>query len=195
MEGVKDMKFQFRGKNIQVTDGLKEHVEKKLGKLDKYFDVSPEAIVALIVEKERHRVEVTIPLNGYILRGEEESPDMYSSVDLVIDKIERQMEKYKTRLSKKVKGLSVRNIATSAEKLLPGIPGMPTDSEFPEEEGPHLVRTKRFAFKPMMAEEAIMQMNLLSHGFFVFSNAETDEINVVYRRKDGNYGLIEPDIG
>ncbi len=188
------MKFQFRGKNIQVTDGLKEHVEKKLGKLDKYFDNSPEAVVALIVEKERHRVEVTIPLNGYILRGEEESPDMYSSVDLVIDKIERQMEKYKTRLSKKVKGLSVRNIATSAEKLLPGIPGMPVNSEFPEEDSPCLVRTKRFAFKPMMAEEAIMQMNLLSHGFFVFSNAETEEINVVYRRKDGNYGLIEPDI-
>lgn len=186
------MKFQYRGKNIQVTDGLKEYIEKRLGRLDKYFENSPEAIVSFVVEKDRQRVEVTIPLNGFILRGEEESADMYSSVDLVIDKLERQMDKYKTRLSKRVKELSVRNIATSAEDLLPGIPGMPVEAQ--EEDSQRLVRMKRFAFKPMLAEEAIMQMNLLNHGFFVFSNAETEQINVVYRRKDGNYGLIEPDL-
>lgn len=188
------MKIQYRGKNIQVTEGLKEYIEKRLRRLDKYFGKAPEAIVSLSVEKERHRIEVTIPLNGFVLRGEEESSDMYSSVDLVIDKLERQMDKYKTRLNKKVKEFRVSDIATSAEELLPGVPGMPKDDDDIGEEGYRLVRTKRFAFKPMLAEEAIMQMNLLNHGFFVFSNAETDQINVVYRRKDGNYGLIEPEI-
>ncbi|MGI6587224.1 MAG: ribosome hibernation-promoting factor, HPF/YfiA family [Peptococcia bacterium] len=173
------MKFQFRGKNIQVTNALKEHAEKKLGKLDKYFDTPPEAIVTLTVEKERQRVEVTIPLNGYLLRGEEETHDMYSSVDQVVDKLEKQMKKYKTRLSKKNKGASIKDlVANSVEKV--------------EEEGPRLVRTKRFAMKPMSVEEALMQMNLLGHSFFVFTNAETEEVNVVYCRKDGNYGLIEP---
>jgi putative sigma-54 modulation protein len=176
------MKFQIRGKNIQVTDALKEYVEKRLSKLDKYFEKVPEAVVTLVVEKERHRVEVTIPINGYILRGEEETPDMYSSIDLVIEKLERQMEKYKTRLSKKIKNSSIKDIAPTPVEM------QGLDAE------PLLVRTKRFAIKPMAAEEAIMQMNLLGHGFFVFSNAETDEVNVVYRRKDGNYGLIEPEM-
>lgn len=175
------MRFQIRGKNIQVTDALKQHVEKRLGKMDKYFDTPPEAIVTLLVEKERHRVEVTIPVNGYILRGEEESMDMYSSVDQVLEKLERQMKKYKTRLNKKNKNMSIKDMAQSSVPVL-------------EEETPHLVRTKRFSMKPMSPEEAIMQMNLLSHGFFVFSNAETDEVNVIYRRKDGNYGLIELEI-
>ncbi|MDD4146568.1 MAG: ribosome-associated translation inhibitor RaiA [Clostridia bacterium] len=173
------MKFQFRGKNIQVTDALKERVEKKLGKLDKYFDTPPEAIVTLSVEKERHRVEVTIPLNGYILRGEEETNDMYSSVDQVVEKLEKQMEKYRTRLSKRNKGASIKDIAASFVERTA------------VEEDPRLVRTKRFALKPMSVEEAILQMNLLGHSFFVFSNAENEEVNVVYRRKDGNYGLIE----
>jgi putative sigma-54 modulation protein len=173
------MKFQFRGKNIQVTDALKERVEKKLGKLDKYFDTPPEAIVTLSVEKERHRVEVTIPLNGYILRGEEETNDMYSSVDQVVEKLEKQMEKYRTRLSKRNKGASIKDIAASFVERTA------------VEEDPRLVRTKRFALKPMSVEEAILQMNLLGHNFFVFSNAENEEVNVVYRRKDGNYGLIE----
>ena len=173
------MKFQFRGKNIQVTDALKERAEKKLGKLDKYFDTPPEAIVTLSVEKERHRVEVTIPLNGYILRGEEETNDMYSSVDQVVEKLEKQMEKYRTRLSKRNKGASIKDIAASFVERTA------------VEEDPRLVRTKRFALKPMSVEEAILQMNLLGHSFFVFSNAENEEVNVVYRRKDGNYGLIE----
>lgn len=176
------MKFQIRGKNIQVTDALKQHVEKRLGKLDKYFDTPPEAVVTLLVEKERHRVEVTIPVNGYILRGEEESTDMYSSVDQVLEKLERQMKKYKARLSKRNKTESIKNITPGSAQILE------------EEEVPYLVRTKRFSMKPMSPEEAIMQMNLLSHGFFVFSNAETDEVNVIYRRNDGNYGLIELEI-
>jgi len=176
------MKFQFRGKNIQVTNALKEHLEKKIGKLDKYFDNPPEATVTLTVEKERHRVEVTIPLNGFILRGEEESLDMYSSVDQVVDKLEKQMEKYKTRLSKQNKGLSIKDIAVNSVERIP------------EDDGPRLMRTKRFAMKPMSVEEAVLQMNLLGHSFFVFANADTEEVNVVYRRKDGNYGTIEREI-
>lgn len=183
LERGKEMKIQFRGKNIQVTNALKEHLEKKLGKLDKYFDNPPEATVTLTVEKDRHRVEVTILLNGFILRGEEESADMYSSVDQVVDKLEKQMEKYKTRLSRQNKGQSIKDIAvnSSVEKIA-------------EEEGPRLVRTKRFAMKPMSVEEALMQMNLLGHSFFVFANADTEEVNVVYRRKDGNYGVIEREV-
>lgn len=173
------MKFQFRGKNIQVTDPLKEYVEKRLKKLNKYFENNPEAIVTLIVEKDRHRVEVTIPINGFILRGEEESVDMYTSVDLVEEKLEKQLVKYKARFMKK-KGASIKDILT-------GQPETPVDDE------PIIVRTKRFAIKPMPVEEAIMQMNLLGHSFFVFSNGDTEEVNVIYRRKDGNYGLIEPE--
>ncbi|MCR4441622.1 MAG: ribosome-associated translation inhibitor RaiA [Peptococcaceae bacterium] len=175
------MRFQIRGKNMQLSDALKEYVEKRVGKLEKYFENNPEAIVTLVVEKERHRVEVTMPINGYILRGEEESTDMYACIDLVVDKLEKQINKYKTRLNRKNKGLSIRE--------------MTPETEIPVEEykEPEVVRTKRFAIKPMAVEEAIMQMNLLGHNFFVFSNAETEEVNVVYRRKDGNYGLIEPE--
>lgn len=175
------MRFQIRGKNIQVSEALREYVEKRLGKLDKYFENNPEAIVTLIVEKERHRVEVTMPINGYILRGEEESNDMYACIDLVVDKLEKQIKKYRTRLNKKNKALSIKDLAPES------------GGEKGEEWAPVVVRTKRFAIKPMPLEEAILQMNLLGHNFFVFSNAETEEVNVVYRRKDGNYGLIEPE--
>lgn len=174
------MRLQFRGKNIQVTDGLKDHIEKRLSKLDKYFNAETEAIVTLIVEKGRQRVEVTMPLNGYILRGEEESPDMYASVDLVVVKLEKQISKYKARFDKKKK-TSIKDLPTER------MSGYSAD-----EDEPVIVKTKRFALKPMPAEEAILQMNLLGHSFFVFTNDETEEVNVVYLRNDGNYGLIEP---
>jgi putative sigma-54 modulation protein len=182
LRGVDGMKFQIRGKNIQLSEALKEYVEKRLGKLDKYFDNNPEAIVTLSVEKDRHRVEVTMPISGFILRGEEESTDMYACIDLVVEKLEKQVEKYKTRLLKKNKSHSIKD-------LTPVISVETAD----EDKEPQIVRTKRFAIKPMPIEEAIMQMNLLGHNFFVFSNAETEEVNVVYKRKDGNYGLIEPE--
>ncbi len=174
------MKLQIRGKNVPLTDSLKDYVEKRLGKLDKYFEISPEAIVTLVVEKDRHRVEVTIALNGYLLRGEEESPDMYASVDLVLEKLEKQINKYKTRLGKKIKMPGIREKAFGL-------------NEAGGDEKPLIVRTKRFAIKPMAVDEAVMQMNLLGHSFYVFFNADTEEVNVLYRRKDGNYGLIEPE--
>jgi len=172
------MNLNVRGKNIEVTPALKEYVAKRLGKLDKYFDEDREATVTLIVEKGTHKIEVTIPVNGMILRGEEGTGDMYASIDLVTEKLEKQVNKYKGKLSRKG-----RTLETKAGDL-------PVD-EHPEEK--EVVKTKRFAIKPMPLEEAIMQMNLLGHNFFVFSNAETEEINVLYIRKDGNYGLIEPE--
>ncbi|WP_028308056.1 ribosome hibernation-promoting factor, HPF/YfiA family [Desulfitibacter alkalitolerans] len=173
------MNINVRGKNVQVTPALKDHVDRRIGKLGRFFDTDQEAQVTLTVEKDRHKVEVTMPLNGYLLRGEEETGDMYASIDMVIDKLEKQVEKYKTRVSRKIRDASIRE--------------MPPLSEIAEEEEPQLVRTKRFALKPMPVEEAIMQMNLIGHSFFVFSNADTEEVNVVYKRKDGNYGLIEPE--
>lgn len=175
------MNIIIRGKNIELTNALKEYVEKRISKLDKYFESLEEAQVTLNVEKDRHRIEVTIPINGMILRGEEETNDMYSSIDMVLDKLEKQIAKQKTKLAKRVKN----------SKLLDLLPKQ--NNGYADEAEPKVLRTKRFAIKPMPIDEAIMQMNLLGHNFFVFSNAETEEVNVVYRRKDGNYGLIEPE--
>ncbi|WP_418791000.1 ribosome hibernation-promoting factor, HPF/YfiA family [Phosphitispora sp. TUW77] len=170
------MKIIVRGKNIEVTNALKDYVEKKLVKLEKYLDLS-EAQVTLVVVKDTHKVEVTIPVNGMILRGEEATDDMYASVDLVIEKLEKQINKYKSKFSKKIR---VEGKVVSAAN----------DESYEE---PIIKKTKRFAVKPMPVEEAVMQMNMLGHSFFVFSNAETEEVNVLYIRKDGNYGLIEPE--
>ncbi|MDQ7788832.1 MAG: ribosome-associated translation inhibitor RaiA [Clostridia bacterium] len=171
------MRVNVRGKNIQVTDALRDHVEKKLGKLERFFNNFGDAQATLTVEKDVHRVEVTIPLNGMILRGEEETPDMYASIDMVVDKLEKQLERFKGKLIRRGTKLNI------TEDL----------GDLPPEEPFRIVRMKRFTMKPMPAEEAVMQMNLLGHSFFVFTNAETEEVNVVYRRKDGNYGLIEPE--
>lgn len=181
------MRITVRGKNVEVTDALRDYVTKRLGKLEKFFELD-EVQVTLLVERERRVVEVTIPFNGIILRGEEETNDMYSSIDLVVDKLEKQIEKYKTKLlARRLKN----NKGAAAVQVNPG-EQLAIGEEKKEANGPRIVRTKRFAVKPMPVDEAVMQMNLLGHSFFVFTNAETEEVNVVYRRKDGNYGLIEP---
>ena len=174
------MKVNVSGKNINVTQALKEYAEKKVGKLERFFETPVTAQVTLSVEKDRHKVEVTMPINGMILRGETETNDMYSPIDLVVDKLEKQIEKYKTKMS--------RNIKKSALKY------NSTEQRAWEENEPRVVKVKRFALKPMDIEEAVMQMELLGHSFFVFANAETDQVNVVYKRRDGNYGLIEPEL-
>lgn len=174
------MKVQVRGRNIDVTDALKDYVGKRVGKLDKYIDNFGDAQVTMTVEKDSHRIEVTIPINGMILRGEESTGDMYTSIDLVVEKLEKQIGKYKGKLQKR----GARFVNNGQRAAVPTAP---------DEEAPRLVRTKRFAIKPMPVEEAVLQMNLLGHNFFVFSNAETEQVNVVYKRKDGNYGLIEPE--
>lgn len=179
------MRLEVRGKNIEVTDALREYATKRLSKLERYIDDVRDAQVALSVEGEDHKVEVTIPLNGIILRGEETNEDMYTAIDMVEEKLEKQIDKYKTRLYRSYRGAGLKQAVQEEAKR-----------QLAEEEAPEkfkIVRTKRFALKPMDEEEAIMQMNLLGHNFFVFHNAETEEVNVVYKRKDGNYGLIEPD--
>jgi len=176
------MKVNVSGKNINVTQALKDYAEKKVGKLERFFDSHVEAQVTLSVEKDRHIVEVTMPLNinGMLLRGETETADMYSSIDLVVDKLEKQIEKYKTKILRNIKKPPLKNNITEVKEF--------------EADQPKIVKVKRFAIKPMDVEEAVMQMELLGHDFFVFSNAETDQVNVVYKRRDGNYGLIEPEL-
>lgn len=173
------MQIALRGKNIELTEPLRNYVEKKIGKIERYFNRPPfTAQVALSVEKGRHIVEVTVPLDGMLLRGEESSEDMYASIDGVVDKLERQIMKFKTRVNRRAR----------RDAAAPIFIGNDED----EGEEPLIVRTKKFDLKPMEPEEAILQMNLLGHDFFVFANASTNQVNVVYRRKGGNYGLIEP---
>ena len=176
------MAIAIRGKNIDVTPALRDYVEKRIGKITKYFEMLGEISVVLTVEKGRHIVEVTVPANGIILRGEEATSDMYTSIDLVIEKLEKQIEKYKTKLERRMRGNGFK-----AELVAPvSAPTSVDEDEFP------LVKTKRFAVKPMDVQEAIMQMNLVHHDFYVFINSDSEDVNVVYRRKDGAYGLIEP---
>ena len=176
------MKVTVIAKNMELTDALKEIVQKKISKLEKYFEKNVEAKATLSVQKSRQIIEVTIPFNGVILRGEESTSDMYKSLDLVEDKLERQIRKQKTRLSRKHGG-SVRfgEIGDSDIKSV-------------EEDEGQLVRVKKFGVKPMNSEEAILQMDLLGHNFFVFQDADSNKVNVIYKRKDGDYGLLEPEL-
>ncbi len=174
------MKFTITGRNIEVTEGLRTAVEDKIGKLEKYFSKDTEAIVTLSVEKDRQKIEVTIPVKGSIVRAEQVSSDMYVSIDLVEEIIERQLKKYKNKLTEK---------KHSGEVFSPEY----IDKDYDEEETIVIQRTKRFAVKPMDPEEACVQMELLGHNFYVFRNSETDEVNVVYKRKGNTYGLIEPE--
>ena len=175
------MKFIIIGKNLEVTSGLKEAVESKLGKLERYFTPDTEIHVTLSVQRERQKIEVTIPVKGGIIRSEQQSNDMYVSIDLVEEVIERQLRKYKNKLVAKHQEGS--NFTSSFY-----------DTDDTSDDGDiKIVRSKKFGIKPMYPEDACVQMELLGHDFFVFCNAETDEVNVVYKRKNGSYGLIEPE--
>ena len=162
-----------RGKNMDVTEALHNHVAKKIGKLARFVDrpdVVAEAVLS--VEKERQIVEVTVPLEGRLLRGEEPTDDMYASADLVVDKLERQLEKLKGHLR-------TRHARSNGEDRSGSAPAS-------------VVRRKTFSPKPMSLDEARLQMEMLGHAFFAFANADTEQINVLYRRRDGNLGLLEP---
>ena len=176
------MKYIISGKNIEVTPGLRSAIEQKLGKLERYFTPETDIIVTLSVEKERQKIEVTIPMKGTIIRSEQVSDDMYVSIDLVEEIIERQLRRYKKKIIDKHQ--------EGPGSLQPEFYDVPDDDDNNEIK---IVRTKRFGMKPMFPEDACVQMELLGHAFFVFQNAETDEVNVVYKRKDGSYGLIEPE--
>ena len=174
------MKFIISGKNIDVTPGLKAAVEDKIGKLEKYFTPETEVHATLSVEKERQKIEVTIPVKGNIIRSEQVSSDMYVSIDLVEEVIERQLKRYKNKIVDKQ-----QNASEFAPEYI--------EKEYEDEEEIKIIRSKRFGIKPMVPEEACVQMELLGHNFFVFFNSETEEINVVYKRKGNTYGLIEPE--
>ncbi|MBQ5422139.1 MAG: ribosome-associated translation inhibitor RaiA [Clostridium sp.] len=174
------MRYTITGKNMNVTPGLREDVIKKIGKLERYFNDDTEAVITLSVEKERQKIEVTIPVKGTIIRAEQVSDDMYVSIDLVEEIIERQLKRYKTKIvDKKQSAVAFSDLFINEEE----------DAE----EEIQIKKVKKFAIKPMDPEEACVQMELLGHNFFVFLNAETDEVNVVYKRKGNTYGLIEPE--
>ncbi|MCX2454672.1 ribosome hibernation-promoting factor, HPF/YfiA family [Lacticaseibacillus nasuensis] len=178
--------YNVRGENIEVTDAIRNYVEKRISKLNKFFEDSVEAIAHVnlkVYPDKTAKVEVTIPLNYLTLRAEETSPDLYASIDLVTDKLERQVRKYKTKINRKSreKGFAPIDVAE------------PADDAAEEESDLAVVRTKRVSLKPMDAQEAILQMDMLGHNFFIFSDADTNGTSIVYKRRDGKYGLIETD--
>ena len=174
------MRFIITGRNIEVTPGLRAAVEEKIGKLEKFFVADTEVHVTLSVEKDRQKIEVTIPVKGNIIRAEQVSSDMYVSIDLVEEIIERQLKKYKNKIIDRKQ---------NASDFRPEF----VEKDFDEDDAIKIVRSKRFGIKPMDPEEACVQMELLGHSFYVFMNSETNEVNVVYKRKGNTYGLIEPE--
>lgn len=175
------MRYTITGRNIEVTPGLRQAIEEKIGKLARYFSPDTEVIATLGVQKERQRIEVTIPVKGNIIRAEESSNDMYVSIDLVEEIIERQIKKYKKKLIDKK-----QSAASFSEAFM-------TEDYDTDDHEIEIVKTKRFGIKPMDPEEACVQMELLGHNFYVFLNADTEQVNVVYKRKGSTYGLIEPE--
>ena len=174
------MRYTITGRNVNVTPGIRKAVDEKIGKLDRYFNPDTEVIVTLSVQKDRQKIEVTIPVKGNLIRAEESSSDMYVSIDLVEEVIERQLKKYKNKIIDK------KQSAQAFSDFF-------INEETEDEEEIQIVKTKRFGIKPMDPEEACVQMELLNHNFYVFLNAETEEVNVVYKRKGHSYGLIEPE--
>ena len=176
------MRYTITGRNIEVTPGLKAAVEKKIGKLEHFFTPDTEVIVALSAQKDQQKIEVTIPVKGNTIRAEESSTDMYVSIDLVEEIIERQIRRYKKKLiDKKQAAIAFSQAFIEDEE----------DTAY--EDDIQIVKTKKFAMTPVNPEEACLQMEMLGHNFFVFLNSETEQVNVVYKRKNGTYGLIEPE--
>ena len=179
------MRITINAKNMTVSDSMRERIEKKLNKLDRYFREEADAQVRLSQERgARNIAEVTLVIDGVMLRAEESTPDMYQSVDRAADKIDRQIRRYRTKLGKKADPAALEALAPDAEPV-------PTWEETPDE----LVRVKRFEVKPMAVEDAIAQMDMLGHSFFVFVNQETSITSVIYRRADGKVGMLEPILG
>ena len=175
------MNYIISGKNIEVTEGLKSAIYDKLGRLEKFFADDTDVQVTFSVEKERQKIEVTIPMKGHIIRAEQSSDDMYVSIDLVVEVIERQVTRYKKKITDKEQNKAY------IQK------GFFEEDDADDDEEVKIIRSKKFPVKPVYPEDACVQMELLGHSFYVFRNAETDEVNVVYKRKGNTYGLIEPE--
>lgn len=176
------MRVSTIAKNTTVTPALKEMIEKKLSKVKRYFDPEVEAKATLSVQRNKQKVEITIPFNGIILRAEEATEDMYKSIDLVVAKLERQIRKQRTKLSRR----------NNESLRFPQLDEVALSDEIKENDG-EVVKVKKFRVKPMSADEAILQMELVGHNFFVYQDSDENKICVIYKRKDGDYGLLEPD--
>lgn len=171
------MKITIRGKNIDVTEALKQYIEKRVGKFGKFLNELSEAIVTISTEKFTHKIDVLLKVNGHLIQAEGKTEDLYSAVDQVVEKLEKQILKYKEKVQNKNKKEAVKY----------------SSEPFAEKEGlKRIVKYKKFDLRPMSPDEAVDQMELLDKDFFIFINSFTGDINVVYRRKDGNFGLIEP---
>lgn len=179
------MMVNVKGKNIDITPALREYVEKRVKRVTKYFGDIRDITANLKVEKNKHIVELTVNASSVLLRAEEATADMYSSIDLVTEKIEKQIEKHKTKLTKRF-----RESANFKSELI--VPSIKPEEVYTEEF--NVVKNKKFPIKPMSVEEAIMQMNLLNHSFFVYIDSDIDALRIVYKRRDGNYGMIEPEV-
>lgn len=181
--------YNVRGENIEVTQAIREYAEKKVSKLEKYFNDVPNATAYVnlkVYPDKTAKAEVTIPLSFLVLRAEETTPDLYASIDFVVDKLERQVRKYKTKINRKSREKGFEGISEAI-----GVDKVDADVKEEQESDLKIVRSKHIDLKPMDSEEAVLQMNMLGHDFFVFKDSESDEIHIVYRRKDGRYGLIE----
>lgn len=174
------MKYNIRGEKVEITSAIRAYIEDKIGKLDKYFENSSDlnANVVIKVRGKEQKIEITIPAMHYTLRSEESHDDLYAAIDLTVDKLERQIRKNKTKINSRIK----RNIIQNFE--------MDLEDNF-DEDNSSVLKRKKIDMKPMDEEEAILQMNMLGHSFFVFKNIDTNSVCVLYLRKDGNYGIIE----
>jgi putative sigma-54 modulation protein len=189
------MLVTVKGKNVEVTDALKNYAEKKVQKLAKYFRELKEAQVTQSVQRKWHTVEIQLEGDGILLRGEERSDDMYVSIDQVVEKLERRVKKFKSKHYGKATEDGPKEKEAARDHMVAEAAGLQSLDDMPDEDEftPAIVRMKKHAFKPMSPQEAANQMELLHHDFFVFMNDDTEAMNVVYKRKDGNYGLIEPE--
>jgi len=185
------MKYIIRGENVEVTEAIRNFIEKKVGKLDRYFTETPtsDVHVNLSVFNDEQRIEITIPMTHLLLRADVRHKDLYAAIDSAVDKLERQIRKYKTKVNRKFRQKGIPKYIFAEAELQQEEAAAEAHDEHEEFE---IVRTKRFDLKPMDSEEAILQMDMLGHTFFVFENAENGFTNIVYRRNDGKYGLIEP---
>lgn len=184
------MQIIIKGKNLDVSEALEKYATKKVEKLSKYFPALREAIIAFSIQKNQRIVEVTIEGEGVLLRGEERTDSMYASIDLVVEKLEKQLKRYKGKIIDKTREEAQKK---GKEQMAQSMLELQEGEEAEEEPAPEIVRTKRFILKPMPPEEAAMQMELLGHNFFIFLNSDTDLVSVIYKRKDGGYGVLEPE--
>lgn len=170
------MNIIVTGRNLEITPALRDYAQKKIAKFERYLSNITEAVITLSIQKYQHKAEVLIKANGYMIQAEGITGEIYSSIDEVVEKLEKQIKKYKEKINSHRKGENKTSPATTSES----------------EKEPRIIKVKRFDIKPMSPEEAAMQMELLDKSFFVFENERTGQLNVIYKRNDGNYGLIEP---